>query len=69
MTNVKNSIDKEKTADKSTYPKSGGSVFKPSRKLLGMCFCQSLCLVENEVLSNHNPRLASTRWSQLQDDH
>lgn len=52
------------TAPNSTYPKSGGSVVKAFRKLSGLCYSQSLCLLDSEVLGNRHFRVVAKHYVQ-----
>jgi hypothetical protein len=49
-------IDGRKAADNSTYPKVAVQWLNQA-----LCFCQSLCLVDSEVLRNRHLRVAARR--------
>jgi hypothetical protein len=49
-----------KTATNSTYPKVAVQWLNQA-----LCFYQSLCLVDSEVLRNRHLRVAAKRYSQL----
>jgi len=49
----------QKAAAKSTYPKVAVQWLNQA-----LCFYQSLCLVDNEVLRNRHLRVAAKRWWQ-----
>jgi hypothetical protein len=51
-------LDK-KSAANSTYPKVAVQWLNQA-----LCFYQSLCLVDSEVLLNRHLRVASKRWQQ-----
>jgi len=47
------------TAANSTYPKVAVQLFNQA-----LCFYQSFCLVDSEVLRNRHLRVAAKRWQQ-----
>ncbi len=53
-------IEKEKTAYNSTYPKVAVNWLNQV-----LCFYQSFCLVDSEVLRNRHLRVAAKRWQKL----
>jgi hypothetical protein len=56
-----NQENKEKTPYNSTYPKVAVQWLNQA-----LCFYQSLCLVDSEVLRNRHLRLAANRYRQAE---
>ena len=56
--------DKRKAAHNSTYPKVAVQWLNQA-----LCFYQSLCLVDSEVLRNRHLRVAANRYYESYDVH
>jgi len=54
-------MDRRITGHNSTYPKVAVQSLNQA-----LCFYQSLCLVDSEVLRNRHLRVAAKRWGQFE---